>query len=117
MQGDAGASRWRAASLGDIDRLIHEPARLAILSLLFVIERADFLFVMGQTGLTRGNLSSHISKLEAAGYVEVEKGFKGKRPRTTLRMTQAGRSAFQAYRAQIESLLTERLGTDNDNVK
>jgi DNA-binding transcriptional ArsR family regulator len=94
-----------AAGIGDIDRMIHEPARLAILSLLFVVDSADFLFIMRQTGLTQGNLSSHIGKLEEAGYVEVEKGFRGKRPRTTLSMTQSGRFAFSEYRGRIERLL------------
>ena len=91
----------------DVDRLIHEPARLAVLSLLFVVESADFLFLRRQTGLTQGNLSSHLGRLEEAGYVEVEKGFQGKRPRTTLRMTPEGRRAFEMYRAQIERLLAQ----------
>jgi DNA-binding MarR family transcriptional regulator len=110
MAVDNTAPRRAAADLGDIDRLVHEPARLAVLSLLFVVERADFLFLMRQTGLTQGNLSSHIGKLEEAGYVDVTKGFKGKRPRTTLRMTQAGRHAFERYRATIERLLTDMAG-------
>jgi DNA-binding transcriptional ArsR family regulator len=117
MQGDGGQPDRTQAGLGDIDRLIHEPARLAILSLLFVIESADFLFVVRQTGLTRGNLSSHVSRLEDAGYVAVEKQFKGKRPHTTLRMTSAGRFAFQEYRAQIETLLAQHPGNNNDNAK
>lgn len=91
----------------DVDRVIHEPARLAVLSLLFVVESADFLFLRRQTGLTQGNLSSHLGRLEEAGYVEVEKGFRGKRPRTTLRMTPEGRRAFEMYRTQIERLLAQ----------
>jgi DNA-binding transcriptional ArsR family regulator len=70
-----------------IDRIIHEPARLIILAYLFVVESADFLFLMRQTGLTRGNLSSHMSKLEAAGYVEVKKEFVDKIPHTLLSLT------------------------------
>jgi DNA-binding MarR family transcriptional regulator len=90
-----------------IDRLIHEPARLALMAILSVVERADFLFLLRQTGRTQGNLSSHMGKLEEAGYVAVEKGFEGKRPRTTLRMTPAGRAAFEGYRSQIEDLLKD----------
>jgi DNA-binding transcriptional ArsR family regulator len=81
----------------NIDRIIHEPARLMILALLYVVESGDFTFLMHQTGLTWGNLSSHMSKLEAAGYIEVEKRFKGKKPNTMLRLTDEGRTAFQEY--------------------
>ena len=83
--------------LADIDRIIHEPARLMILALLYVVESGDFTFLMRQTGLTWGNLSSHMSKLEAAGYIEVEKEFVGRKPRTMLRLTDEGRAAFQEY--------------------
>ena len=89
----------------DIDRVIHEPARLRILGQLYVIDSADFLFVMQQTGLTQGNLSSHMSKLESARYIEVRKEFVGKRPRTILRVTAEGRAAFEAYVAQMKTLL------------
>ncbi|MFB0537506.1 MAG: winged helix-turn-helix domain-containing protein [Anaerolineae bacterium] len=83
--------------LADIDRTIHEPARLMILALLYVVESGDFTFLMRQTGLTWGNLSSHMSKLEAAGYIEVEKEFVDKKPRTMPRLTDEGRAAFQEY--------------------
>jgi DNA-binding MarR family transcriptional regulator len=83
--------------LADIDRIIHEPARLMILALLYVVESGDFTFLMRQTGLTWGNLSSHMSKLEAAGYIEVEKEFVDRKPRTMLRLTDEGRAAFQEY--------------------
>ena len=79
--------------IADIDRMIHEPARLMIMAHLYVVENADFLFLMRQTGLTRGNLSSHMSKLEAAGYVAVEKKFVDKIPRTLLSLTKKGRQA------------------------
>ena len=84
--------------IADIDRLVHEPARLMILSILHVVESADFLFLVHQTGLTRGNLSSHMSKLEAAGYVDIKKEFVDKIPRTLLRLTDEGREAFRNYR-------------------
>lgn len=84
-------------SLNDIDRLVHEPARLMILANLYVVESADFIFLMRQTGLTHGNLSSHMSKLEAAGYIEIEKEFKDKKPHTMLHLTDNGRAAFKKY--------------------
>ncbi|MGD2247748.1 MAG: transcriptional regulator [Candidatus Methanofastidiosia archaeon] len=83
--------------IADIDRLIHEPARLMILAQLYVVESADFLFLTRLTGLTPGNLSSHMSKLEDAGYVEVIKEFLDKKPHTMLRLTSEGRNAFKEY--------------------
>jgi DNA-binding MarR family transcriptional regulator len=83
--------------IADIDRLIHEPARLMILAHLYVVESADFLFLTRQTGLTPGNLSSHVSKLEDTGYVEVIKEFVDKKPHTMLRLTGEGRNAFREY--------------------
>jgi DNA-binding transcriptional ArsR family regulator len=83
--------------IADIDRLIHEPARLMILAQLYVVESADFLFLTRLTGLTPGNLSSHMSKLEDAGYVEVIKEFLDKKPHTMLRLTGEGRNAFREY--------------------
>jgi len=85
------------SALSDVDRLVHEPARLAIMSLLYVVESADFVFLMNQTGLTWGNLSAHMSKLEEVGYIEVAKTFKGRRPNTTLHLTPGGREAFCVY--------------------
>ena len=93
------------SGLTDLDRTVHEPARLAVMALLYVVESSDFTFLMNQTGLTWGNLSAHMSKLEEAGYIEVVKSFKGKRPNTMLRLTQAGRVAFQAYRQQMKRIL------------
>jgi DNA-binding MarR family transcriptional regulator len=95
------------AAHGDIDRLIHEPARFQVMALLYVIESADFTFLMGQLGLTWGNLSAHITKLEEGGYVTVEKGFKGKRPQTMLSLTKQGRKAFQAYRQSMKQMLED----------
>jgi len=89
----------------EIDRLIHEPARLLIMAHLYVVEAADFLYLMNQTGLTFGNLSSHMSRLEEAGYIEVEKVFVDKRPNTRLRLTTAGRRAFEEYRESMRGLL------------
>jgi len=92
-------------SLAQIDRVIHEPARLLILAYLSVVESADFLFLMNQTNLTRGNLSSHLSKLESAGYVEIKKEFVDKIPRTLLHLTEKGRIAFHDYRQNMKQVL------------
>jgi len=81
----------------EIDKLIHEPARLKIIAQLYVVESADFLFIMRQTGLSQGNVSGHISKLEDAAYVEIEKGYIGKRPQTMISLTKKGRELFKKY--------------------
>ncbi len=88
--------------LAQLDRMIHEPARLMILMVLFTVKSADFTFLINATELTDGNLSSHLSKLEQAGYIEVDKGYAGKKPRTLLCLTQAGRKAVEAYRTMME---------------
>lgn len=91
--------------LAEIDRVIHEPARLLLVATLSVVESADFLFLMNQTHLTRGNLSSHLSKLQAAGYVEIKKEFVEKIPRTLLRLTEEGRNAFVQYQQKMQQVL------------
>ena len=88
-----------------VDRLIHEPARFNIIAYLFVVRGADFTFLQTQTGLTWGNLSSHINKLETAGYVVVEKEFVGKKPHTMLHLTDKGRTAFSDYRKKMRKAL------------
>ena len=92
----------------ELDRLVHEPARHLILTLLEAVEGADFVFLLRQSGLTRGNLSAHLAKLEAAGYVAVEKSFVAKVPRTLLAMTPKGRKALQRYRAQMRAIVSHR---------
>jgi DNA-binding MarR family transcriptional regulator len=92
------------SAMTEIDRLVHEPARMAVMSLLYVVDSADFIFLINQTGLTWGNLSAHMSKLEEAGYVSVEKSFKDKRPNTTLRLTVKGRDAFRQYALQMKQV-------------
>lgn len=89
----------------DLDRLIHEPARLALISNLFIVDEADFVYLSQRCDLTAGNISSHMSKLEDAGYVEVTKSFVAKRPRTTYRLSPSGRQAFTHYRTQLTQLL------------
>ncbi|MCD6467137.1 MAG: transcriptional regulator [Methanomicrobia archaeon] len=94
-------------TLANIDKTIHEPARLSIMAHLYVVESADFLFLIRQTGLTAGNLSSHLSKLEAAGYVEIKKEFVDKKPHTMLRLTDKGRNAFKEYVQSMKHVLDE----------
>ena len=88
-----------------VNRLIHEPARFNIMAHLFVVQSADFTFLQTQTGLTWGNLSSHINKLETAGYVAVEKEFVGKKPHSMLHLTDKGRVAFSDYREKMRQAL------------
>jgi DNA-binding MarR family transcriptional regulator len=83
--------------LEDIDRTIHEPGRLLILIYLFSVEEADFTFLKQQTGMTQGNLSSHLQKLETAGYILTEKKFRNKRPLTLVQISDNGRVAFKNY--------------------
>jgi len=89
----------------ELDRLIHEPARLLIVTILSTVESADFLFLQRETGLTKGNLSAHLSKLEDAGYVKIQKTFKGKLPLTVCKLTPAGTKAFTQYREQLQSFM------------
>lgn len=91
--------------INDLDRLIHEPARLMILTILAATESADFLYLERETGLTRGNLSAHLSKLEEAGYVNIHKTYKGKLPLTVCKLTASGQKAFSGYRRQLEQLM------------
>jgi len=100
-------SNWDNQPFSRIDRAIHEPARLAVVSCLYVIKRADFLFLESQTGLTRGNLSSHLAKLEKAGYVTIEKTFVDKIPHTLLSLTDRGRKAFDDYRQNMKKVIDE----------
>jgi DNA-binding transcriptional ArsR family regulator len=92
-------------SLTDIDRLIHEPARLMIVAILYAVESADFLYLQRESELTKGNLSSHLSKLENAGYVQIEKTYRGKVPLTICKLTDDGRCAFEDYREQMKRMV------------
>ena len=93
--------------IASIDPAVHSPARLMILALLSVVESADFTFVRQQTGLTGGNLSSHLAKLEEVGYVEIHKEFVGKVPRTLIRLSEDGRAAIEAYRKNMLGVLQD----------
>ncbi len=87
-----------------IDRLIHEPARLLIMATLYAGEQVGFLYLLGETGLSKGNLSTHLARLEQGGYIRIEKSFRGKVPQTLVSITPEGRSAFQAYRKRLKLL-------------
>jgi len=90
--------------LANLDRRVHDPARLAILTALSSCERADFLFLLRITGLTKGNLSSHLSKLEEAGLVEIEKRFVRKKTQTLVRLSDTGRNTIESYWKEMEEL-------------
>ena len=93
------------SGFNDIDRLIHEPSRYLILAHLYSIDSADYLFLIKQTGMTWGNLSVHVSKLELAGYLSVTKEFLGKKPHTLVSITENGRKAFDNYRSLMKKTL------------
>jgi DNA-binding transcriptional ArsR family regulator len=94
--------------MNDLDRVIHEPGRLLLVALLAGVKEADFLYLLRETGLTKGNLSSHLVKLEEAGYVEIEKTYRGKVPLTLVRLSRAGKTAFDAYRKSMNGILSNR---------
>jgi DNA-binding MarR family transcriptional regulator len=90
--------------MSTLDRLVHEPARLALLTALSVCRRADFMYLLRLTGLTKGNLSTHLSKLEAAGLVRVDKRFVGRRPNTLVALTRRGRATIERHWERLEEL-------------
>jgi DNA-binding MarR family transcriptional regulator len=94
--------------VNDLDRVIHEPARLLIVALLAGVHEADFLWMLRESRLTKGNLSTHLAKLEETGYIEVEKTYKGKVPLTLLRLTRHGKSAFERYKKTLNGMLARR---------
>ena len=81
----------------ELNPLLHSELRLAVMSILIGVESADFVFLRNETGATAGNLSVQLDKLARAGYIEIEKGFQGRKPRTLCRITDAGRDAFAQY--------------------
>jgi DNA-binding transcriptional ArsR family regulator len=93
------------AELTEVDKIIHEPARLAVLTILDAVESADFLYLQKATQLTKGNLSVHLTKLEDAGLLEIQKSFQGKIPRTLCRLTLKGKDSFEAYKVQMKGIL------------
>jgi DNA-binding MarR family transcriptional regulator len=101
------AEQQPTRSLVGVDRLIHEPSRSVILAILSSVESADFLYLLRETGLTKGNLTVHLSKLESAGYIKIEKTYRGKLPLTLCSLTEEGRLAFENYRQKLRDFLAE----------
>jgi DNA-binding MarR family transcriptional regulator len=94
-------------TLIEINQLIHSPARLRILIMLYVVESLDYVFLKNQTGMSWGNLATHLGKLEDAGYISIQKGYQGKKPQSQIQLTQAGRSAFKQYKESLKQVLDE----------
>ena len=93
--------------LADINQVIHASARLMVLTYLYVVESADYVFLKRLTGLTWGNLSTHLTKLEETGYIAINKEFKGKKPHTTINLTKQGRTAFREYKRSLQQVLND----------
>jgi DNA-binding MarR family transcriptional regulator len=106
-EGEIGPDKLKP--IADIDRAIHSPARMKILAFLSIVESADFTFLMNQAGLTRGNLSTHLSKLEEVGYISVKKEFVDRVPRTLISLNDKGRTAIHTYRENMKQVLDEIL--------
>lgn len=96
-----------AHPLADLDRTIHSPARLMLMTHLYVVKQADYVYLMQMTGLTWGNIATHMGKLEDAAYVEIEKTFVDKKPHSMVKLTKAGREAFKAYKDNMTSVLND----------
>ena len=94
-------------SLVDIDQVIHAPARLMVLTYLYVVGSVDYVYLIRLTGLTWGNLSTHLTKLEETSYIAIEKEFRGKKPHTTIHLTQQGRTAFREYKKSMQQVLDD----------
>ena len=94
------------SNLKNIDRIIHEPTRLMIMTQLYVVESADFLFLQHQLQMTPGNLSAHLSKLEKVGYVEIVKEFIERKPHTALKLTKKGRNSFKEYQKKLKQVFS-----------
>jgi len=92
-------------TLSEIDPVIHAPARLRLVRQLYVVDAADATFLINATGLTWGNLATHLRKLEDHGYVTVKKGYRGRKPSTSISLTELGRTAFEKYRTAIRDVV------------
>ena len=93
--------------LADIDQIIHAPARLMILVTLYVVESLDYVFLKNQTNLSWGNLATHLNKLEEAGYIEITKGYQGKKPHSLIQLTPQGRQEFKNYKNKLKGILDD----------
>jgi DNA-binding MarR family transcriptional regulator len=97
-------------SIDQIDKTVHSPTRLKILIVLAAVVNADFVFLANATGLTRGNLSANLRKLEEAGYLTIEKGYQGRVSRTLIQLTAEGRRALQTYNEHMRAVLDDLQG-------
>lgn len=104
---ERGIDKADLSPMARIDQVIHTPARFTVMTYLYVVDSADFVFLKNMTKLTWGNLSAHLSKLEEAGYVKIEKEFKGKKPHTMISLTDHGRAAFRDYKRNMQKALQE----------
>ena len=98
----------RSKAILDLDPTIHAPIRLAVLSALAVVDSADFTFLKESIGATDGNLSTHLTKLESIGYIDIRKTFQAKKPRTTCSITPKGRKAFLDYLNEMERIVQKQ---------
>ena len=105
MEKRQATDNFELDSLADIDPLVHAPARLMVMTYLYVVDSIDFVYLRRITGLSWGNLSTHLTKLEEGGYVKLEKTFVEKKPHTMISLTDAGREAFRAYKDGMQAML------------
>jgi DNA-binding MarR family transcriptional regulator len=91
--------------LPEVDNLIHAPSRLKVMTYLYVVDSIDFVYLKRVTDLSWGNLSTHLTKLEEAGYIRIHKSFQDKKPRTMIELTQEGRQAFRDYKEDMQQVL------------
>jgi DNA-binding MarR family transcriptional regulator len=106
----ANSEETKVKLLAEIDHLIHSPARLMVLTYLYVVESADYIFLLRLTGLTWGNLFTHLTKLEGAGYITMEKTFREKKPCTIIHLSNEGRKAFRIYKKSMQQVLDDLPG-------
>jgi len=99
------AEKQEVQPLPDIDPLIHAPARLRVMTYLYVVDSIDFVYLKRVTGLSWGNLSTHLTKLDDAGYVKISKTFQDKKPNTMIQLTEDGRQAFRSYKDEMQNVL------------
>jgi len=103
-------SRAMDLSIDEIDKIIHEPARMKIMANLYFVKGMDAIFLLRQTGLTWGNLATHTKKLEAAGYIKVEKEFIKRKPHTMFKITTDGKEAFETYTEKMKDIFRDLPG-------
>ncbi len=104
---DTKNSKQNSNPMSDINQVIHAPARLRILALLYVVTSLDYVFLKNQTDLSWGNLATHLKKLDEAGYISIQKGYQGKKPHSKIQLTSQGRKAFRDYKKSLQQVLDD----------